>query len=299
MSGAEKVRDRDKRAPEFAPNDLEELLLKKINDILRDSNLETYCPNKLDILPPLIFVSFVPRSGSTYLAQLLARSTKFHYISNFLARFWLRPDIGFFLQAATGLADLQQPENESLISRYGVTSHPLDPHEFGFFWRQFITGDVNDFVSKPYDPVSVEKLRMSLNDIRACSSKPMFVKNGLAGYNVELIKHCFPEAKFIYVKRDIGQVAKSIYKARTDIFGSPSEWLSIRPANIAKLQALENPLDQIYGQIKAIDQHINSAFYTCEAEFLSVDYTNLVADPAAAINQIYSFAMQNKIVKHL
>jgi len=287
--------DRNKRNPIFAPNEYEESLLKALNNILNESKFESYLENNQRVeLPPIVFISFVPRSGSTYLAQLLARSSKFHYVSNFVARFWMCPNVGFFLQNVTGLADITNKE-EQFNSLYGVTSHPLDPHEFGFFWKQFITGRKNDYVYKPYDSSLVKNLRTILNNIRTCSNKPMFIKNGLAGYNVEYIRHCFPEAKFIHVKRDSGEVVRSIHKGRKEIFNDYSEWLSIKPKNIAELQVLNNPHDQILGQVESIDHHISSAFIETNADFIQIDYSDIVREPQEKVEEIYSFVMKSEV----
>ena len=288
---------RSKRTSKFAPNEFDELLLKEINNVLLDSKLETNDENnKNNKLPPLVFISFAPRSGTTYLAQLLARSSKFHYVSNFVARFWMCPHIGLFLQNVTGLTSISNID-EPFDSLYGVTSHPLDPHEFGFFWRQFITGGHSDYVSKPYDSDLVNNLRKLLNKFRAYSTKPMFIKNGLAGYNIDFIRHCFPEAKFIHVKRDLNEVVRSIYKGRKEVFNDFSEWLSIKPKNIADLQTLNDPKDQIRGQVESIDHHIHFTCVETKADFIQIDYSDIVSKPEDKVDEIYNFAMKSEHFK--
>jgi len=68
---------------------------------------------------PIVFIVGTPRSGSTLLPQVLARTAAFSHVSNFLARFWMAPYLGMLIQDGLqiGGSDTSRP----FVSQYGLT----------------------------------------------------------------------------------------------------------------------------------------------------------------------------------
>ncbi|MCL6415802.1 sulfotransferase [Aestuariirhabdus sp. Z084] len=286
------MNERKNRTASFAPSEFDEQYLKWINNALKNADFK----NSNEVvrsegpLSPLLFISFVPRSGSTYLAQLLARSGGFQFVSNFIARFWMVPEVGFFLQRQIGLDGLAPKATDVASSQFGVGDHPLDPHEFGFFWRRFIPEQETDYLSKPYDEKVVADLRKSINFLRAVNKKPLFFKNCLAGYNYEFIKHCFPDAKFIVLKREEEAVISSILAARLRLYGNESIWFSLKPKDFhAIINSGLNGRGEVESQVHSISKHLDGLLDEYSNDVFEIEYESIVSAPEEIIESVVSF----------
>jgi hypothetical protein len=283
------VSNRDNRNEQYKPDRGAEKFLLEVNNALAPFVDKGLVPEN-DKEAALVFICFAPRAGSTLLSQLLARSGKFSYISNFVARFWQAPEIGMYLQDLMGLDGTKPGVNDSLSSSFGVTTHPLDPHEFGFFWRRFIPEAQNDYVEEPYNEIVVRDLAASITRLRKHSDKPLFFKNSIAGYNYKFIKHCLPDAKFIVLTRDRVEIVRSIVKARKAVYGDEAEWLSLKPRSYDEIIAeAASPLEQVERQVDDIEKMLANLRCEFPGDTLTIDYQKVVESPTEVIEQIYSF----------
>lgn len=283
------MNNRDDRNEKYKPNIGAEKFLLEVNNALAPLVDKALVPEN-DKEAALVFICFAPRAGSTLLSQLLARSGKFSYISNFVARFWQAPEIGMYLQHLMEFDGIKPGVNDTLSSSFGVTTHPLDPHEFGFFWRRFIPGGQNDYVEEPYNEIALRDLVASITRLRRQSAKPLFFKNSIAGYNYKFIKHCLPDAKFIILTRDRVEVVRSIMRGRQAIYGNENEWLSLKPRSYDEIIAeAASPLEQVERQVDDIEKTLANIRYEFPEDTLTVDYRQIVESPTEIIEKIYSF----------
>lgn len=237
---------------------------------------------------PLLFISFVPRSGSTLLSQILANSGAFNYVSNFQARFWLAPYIGGMVEKSLFSRNEKRVELES---RYGLTDSLSAPSEFGYFWRYWLSIEEDKPQILSEDKITGEKaagFAKEMNAIRALSSMPVFFKKEWPGMNAGLLIKNLPNVKFIHLTRDPLLVAQSIYKARTDVFGSPDVWWAAKPSGYEKLKDMD-PFRQIAGQIRGIRDDIGVWEKQYPEHFLRLKYEETVTDLPGCVDRILAF----------
>ena len=124
---------------------LKNCLMKKLSNIISEdlSNIESKIYN-IEIKPtkPIVFIVGPLRSGTTLLYQILSATTKFMYINNILAPSWKFPVMAASIFKHNNL--LYDYRNFTQVSNFGVTEHPLDPHEFGYFWKRWLPISFND-----------------------------------------------------------------------------------------------------------------------------------------------------------
>jgi hypothetical protein len=121
----------------------------------------------------------------------------------------------------------------------------------------------------------VKQIRNEINAIINYFNKPVIFKNLNAGQRLRLIKKCFPDAKFIYIKRDPLYVAQSILKAKRKIGIKDNEFWSIMPPNVADLKKI-NGYEQIVKQIYFLQKQIEEDLQLFpEENILILDYKYL------------------------
>ena len=238
--------------------------------------------------PELVLLAYVPRSGSTLLSQLLASSGRFNYVSNFQARFWLAPYLGGMLERSISP---RVPQSISLSSRYGLTTTSSSPNEFSYFWKHWLQLDdsTTDTLSEQqWSHIDVEALRLELRLIGSLHAGPLMFKKEWLGMNAGHLLREFPTARVIHVRRKPLDVACSIYRARTEVYGSEDHWWAGRPSNFAELQGLAWP-DQIAGQIHGILQDIDQWQQPLADRIFTVDYETLVSSPESTLQEVCSW----------
>lgn len=273
------------RVGSFAPDDGFEALLAEANRawapleaaLIRDAPPPTH---------PLLVICYPPRSGSTLLGQLLARSGAFHYVTNFMARFWEAPYLAGLLEKRLGLRQAGLPAE--VTSRYGVTESPLDPHEFGFFWNHWLTfQDGSHRID--LDRMTPEKtagLRQELRAIRALYDQPCFLKSDLVGLNPGFFhRHC-EQVMFVVLRRERPYIAQSIYQARLDLYGRPDVYWSTRPSNGVHRRTDLSPAEQIALQVQGIYDDICHDLEAAGAAWIEVQYERLCEQPQHEVERL-------------
>ncbi|NQV53848.1 MAG: sulfotransferase [Flavobacteriales bacterium] len=245
----------------------------------------------LDVSEPArhapVFIVGAPRSGSTMFYQILANELDVLYISNFVHVF------SSWLNTAFGLENkwLRKKKRYPLTSSYGGTFSAGwgAPSECGVFWykhmpqeKHFLTGEDLSLDAQMF-------FRRSVRIPMSTYGKPFLFKNMNAGQRIDYLKRVFPEAKFIFIKRDVLAMAQSILKARKDIYGSAHTWWSIKPKEFQEL-AEKEPFAQIIGQIFYIEKQILKDFSSLEEkDRMVLSYEALCADPNAMISKVSDF----------
>jgi len=267
-------------------NNLQEIERKLISEIPKSDN-------------KIIIFCYPPRSGSTFLSQLLAQTGEFNYISNFIARFWKSPYFAGLLEKKLSMRNFNFVSTQN---DYGVTNSFMEPHEFGFFINLFFPKLSDSDLIKLND-ITDSKRTYFNNEIQALLSlydKPLFLKHGLLGLNVELLHHIFKDqVKFIVIKRNPIFIAQSIYKARQDIYGKTETYLSTRPSNYQQIKDMP-VVEQISNQIKGIYNDIYEGINKSKVDFIEISYEELCRNPVHEINKIMKFSLiKNAEIKNI
>ncbi len=273
-----------KRRKQYQPNiKLEEILLR-MNRLLAPLERE-----EVHKLPkshlPVLFLCYAPRSGSTILSQLLARTGCFNYVSNFLARYWLAPYVGGLLERELKLR--RDYGNISLESEFGVTKAFMDPHEFGFFWNQWLpVKNLTVLTLQELKKIDIKSLQREINALKALSDKPFFFKSGIAGMNAGFLAKNIPHSRFIVIKRKYPYIAQSLYQSRQKFYGSEKHWWSIKPTRYKTLYK-KDVYDQISGQVVEIYRDIEQQLKG--RAHMTFWYEDICAHPHRILRNIFDF----------
>lgn len=220
-----------------------------------------------------IFIIGAPRTGSTILYQTLTNQLDVLYVDNLVCRFDKNFFFGFWLCNKL----FKQKAHNCFKSNHGDTSkcgfHA--PSECGSFWYRWLPMD-RHFID--YDDITddmVKEIREEITAITNYFDKPLVFKNLNAGQRLRLLKKCFPEAKFIFIKREPIFTAQSILKAKRKVNIADNEFWSVMPKNYKQLERL-NSYEQIIKQIYYIEKQIldDSALFAKD-NFLNIDYRDL------------------------
>lgn len=269
----------------FAPDEGFEALLAEANRAW--APLEATLIHEVPLpTHPLVIICYPPRSGSTLLGQLLARSGAFHYVTNFMARFWEAPYLAGLLEKRLGLR--QTPFPAAVTSRYGVTQAPTDPHEFGFFWNHWLTfkADTHRIDPAAMTPEKTNGLRQELRAIRSLYDQPCFLKSDLVGLNPGFFHRLCEQVVFVVLRRELRYVAQSIYQARLDLYGRPDVYWSTRPSNGVHRRRDLPPAEQIALQLQGIYDDLYHDLEVTGAAFLEVQYERLCEQPEHEIERL-------------
>lgn len=169
------------------------------------------------VKPRLVLILGSPRSGSTMLHQLMARSGSFNYVSNCEYLFYWSP-ARVSVTAARIMRDLKiiSSKRITLESRYGSTPALSDPHECGRLYRRFINSWNTSAPIKKDDP-GINKLATYLDKRLLATSKPLLLKNLYLAEILSELCTCGLDPVVIHIVRGKENNGKSLYKASYDI----------------------------------------------------------------------------------
>lgn len=232
---------------------------------------------------PAIFILGSPRTGSTFLYQLMVNAFKLPFIDNLTNDFFPEtPIVGLVLGAA-----LRKDEPVSLVSRFGKVSGLLQPSEGSrvmIHW--FGGGHPSQLVSKRILPGREEHLRATLLGCDAMLGGPLMIKNAWNCFRAAWIADTFPSAAFVWIRRDIREAAKSDLLARYLVQGDATKWNSATPANFEVL-AMRPPAEQVVeNQFEFGEAVAATRDSVASGRFVEVWYEDLLADPYRELTRI-------------
>lgn len=238
---------------------------------------------------PVIFIVGCPRTGTTLLSQLLAMTTAFGYVSNFMARFWLAPQVGARLARPFGLDRLT---TSNLASTGGRTNGHAEPHEFGYFWDRWFAYRGSSQVAE-HDLAAIDRnaFRRSIASLEAGVGRPVFFKNqNKTSFQIRFLAETLPTAKFIFVRRDPRFQVQSVLRMREKLNGDPARWWSTRPPEVDSLLNL-SPTEQVVAQTRLITAFIEAALGDLpDSRWLELWYENLCDHTATEIERCLALA---------
>jgi hypothetical protein len=239
---------------------------------------------------PVVFLVGLPRSGSTLLSQLLARSGALGYVSNFVARFWKAPYVGALIERGVAARKLYERLGDDVAAyrfRFGVTPGWSGPHEFGYFWsRWFPFENTHKLGERELAGVDGDGLSRSVASLEEAYRKPMFFKFLANTLHIPFLAKLFPRSLFVATRRDLFYNAQSLVLSRKELYGSPDAWFSTRPEGYQELRLLEWP-DQVAGQVASIHEEMETALRALPSDRkVDVSYDELCARPRLQVERI-------------
>ncbi len=284
--------DGARKTPSYQPDRLVQDALWDVNANLRLLERERAEELGNQAVPPILLIGYAPRSGSTLLSQLLARSGCWNYVSNFQARFWLAPYHGALLERSIAPRDIS---DIPLNSNYGLTPSSSSPSEFSYFWEHWLNLSSADRPHQPHaldhdqwQAVDHAALRRQFTLLGSLGTAPWFFKKDWLLLNAQQLLTEFPTAKFLHIRRNVLDVACSIWQARCTVLGSPDNWWAARPERIEELAKLSWP-DQIAGQIAELRFAASQLEDRFPGRVLTVDYETLTLNVHRTIRQVNDF----------
>ena len=236
-----------------------------------------------------LFIIGAPRTGSTILYQSLTNLYDVLYIDNFGCKFHRNFFFGLWLSNKI-YAD--QPHN-NYDSEHGDTSmHGMHtPSECGQFWYRWLPKE-HHFID--YDEIADEMIKQIKKEVSAVINyfdKPILIKNLNVGQRLRLIWKCFPNAKFLYIKRDPFFVVQSILKARSQKNIPHNQIWSIKPPNYKSLLSLDE-VSMVTAQVYYLERQIEkdlSLFdkknvFTFNYESMTTNFTDFLSNLEQRLN---------------
>jgi len=187
--------------------------LSHINEGLE--GLEQEYVNQVQAEPewPIVLISFLPRSGSTLLYQLLAKTGNFNYISNFQSRFWRSPCVGRLIENSISPRLYSEIQ---LSSDFGNTKGFSSPHEFNYFWEEHLGIDGNnnsEIKTAEFTKKKQEEFRKEIIGLLSQEAKPLLFKREYLILNLSILKNVFPNVRIINLERNFDDIISSQMKA--------------------------------------------------------------------------------------
>ena len=266
------------------------LRLSKFISIWEKRKIEKYSKQPLKHQP--VFIIGAPRTGSTILYQMLTNQLDVLYVDNLTCIFRKNFFYGFWLSNKL----FRQKAHNNFKSYHGnTTQYGLRaPGECGGYWYKWLSKD-HHFID--YDEINdkmVNEIRQEITAVINYFDKPIIFKNLNAGQRIRLLSQCFPDAKFIFIQRDVLMTAQSILMSKRKLGISENEFWSIKPKNAKQLTNLSSTnqiIQQIYYLEKQIveDQHLVK-----QNNFRKINYEELSSNPSIKDIKKFVGAMPRK-----
>ncbi|WP_164084626.1 sulfotransferase [Alteromonas flava] len=237
-----------------------------------------------DSYPPIIIVS-PPRSGSTFLNQLLSVKLNLGYTSNLLAAFHQKPALGAALQRkmlGNRIASLQ-----CFSSDFGTTKLVEEPHEFGYFWSRHLS-----FSDTYHEPASSSELaeidwcnlKKELDSMSRVFQVPMVLKCSIAVFLLPALLQNL-NALVLWIDRAKEDNCRSILTAREERLGSVNNWWSIRPRGFESTLQY-SPEKQVDWQFERMYSALASAHAEQPDAVMKIEFDALVSNPDTILSAI-------------
>ena len=271
------------RIGKYVLNKAELNFLFDFNNYIEPFDLNLYDDVDEDL--PIIWIVGLPRTGTTLITELMCNCLDVGYINNLIARFWKAPLTGIKLSKMI----LGESRIIDYTSDYGKSNRITGPHEFSYFWQKWLR--VDNFAN--YKPESASEsidwnsLRQLINNMSSLFQKPMVFKGmEFIAFHCENFRRYFPKSLFIYIERDVMDVACSIAQARLDYYGSLDTWWSAYPLEYPELVDLSYG-DQIAGQVYYLSRCYEGILENIsDDQFIRITYEKLCEQPQKFLDDV-------------
>lgn len=228
-----------------------------------------------------VFILGAPRTGSTILYQVMAAHFGLPYIANITNDYFAEtPIVGLAIQKAV-------PVILTWESCFGKTNGAFQPSEgSAVMTGWFGGGHPSQKVSARFLGASEIHFKSTLAAVGGLFGRQLLIKNAWNCFRVACLASAIPDARFVWIRRDISIAAMSDLEARYVTNGSAHAWNSATPANVETLKQLPPT-----GQVVENQFEFNKAIYEglnryAKGHFAEIWYEDFVAEPQHAINFI-------------
>ena len=271
------------RKQEHYKDESQENYLLGLNKVLQEKETGEYLDLEED--HPSIFVFGLPRSGTTFMTQLIVHSFDIGYINNFMARFWLAPVAGIKLSNI-----IYSNETEAYFdSNYATTKNISDIHEFGYFWRNWLMKDTIPDILRSKENESIidwAGLKKCILNIHNAFGKGWICKNIFGAYHLEKLTQLLNKSLIVYIERDPLDNAISILDARKKFYSDINLWWSTIPYEYEELKDLPT-MEQIAGQVHYLRRYYDMELSKLpDNRYLRIDYKDATTDPLNTVEKI-------------
>lgn len=235
-----------------------------------------------------VFILGAPRTGSTFLYQLVTNLCQVTYLDNLTHLYYRTPLLGLH-KSYKRYANTPHNNYSSVAgatNRQGMHA----PSECGPFWHNWVNPSICYVDDKELNSIDLESFKKTINAALNRYAKPLVFKNLNVAQRLHLLKATVPESKFIVIKRDPLFTAQSIYRIRQQLGIPDMDWWSVKPRNYKDLAGLE-VIPRIVQQVHAIENQIDSdlAQLFNPEQIYRVTYTNVCTDPVGTCDRIRTF----------
>lgn len=236
-----------------------------------------------------VFILGLPRSGTTMLSQFIFKNTNCKCINNFIARFWGTPLVGAYISKLT----IKKIIGDNIESFFGQTKGLNEPHEFSKFWHKMMGWSFStegELIKKK--PVLWNQIYEKITNLNRILESPMVWKPlELITDDIEKFTEVFKKSLFIFIDRDVNEIAISILSARNKQNNPEKFWGSI-PRNINfKRLIKKNKIDQIIDQIIFLRKHYSEIIQKIPRKrLLLTSYEELCSNPNYLLGELESLS---------
>jgi hypothetical protein len=235
-----------------------------------------------------VFIMGAPRTGSTLTYQAVCSRFGLPYVANVTNDcFATTPIVGLALQKAI-------PVEIVFDSRFGKTDGPFQPSEgSGLMVNWFGAGDPPASKASIIRTGLEEHFLLTLQAAAVLFAAPLVIKNAWNCFRVPCLARLLPKARFIWIRREIGDAAKSDLDARYKTKGDPGVWNSALPPNIDELRKLAPPLQVVENQYAFSDALRGSLRSLPRDRWMEIWYEDFQLDPEGVLSRIGIFLNQS------
>lgn len=226
-----------------------------------------------------VFIIGAPRTGSTVLYQAITNQLDTLYFDNLVCKLYRNIFFGIWL---SNKLFKNKAHNCSHAIHGNTSSCGLRaPSECGQFWYRWLPTNKHFIDNTDISKEAIKEIRNEISAPLSYFNKPMIFKNLNNGQRLRFLSKCFPEAKFIFIKRDPLYTAQSIIRAKRELNIDDNEFWSVMPRNVESLREIDG-FSQVIQQIFFIEKQIEKDRHLFPKEsFLDINYSEM-----ADINEV-------------
>ena len=264
------------------------LMVHPIDRLLKTQELAMLDKAPSSTSLPVILVIGPPRSGSTFIYQVLAKTLPVSYLNNFGALFSNAP-----LAASKFFHHFFPNPLPSLRSYYGNTEKFSDPNDGFSLWNRWLGHD--RYAPKREVPQHLkEEMNHFFHAWTTTFKKPFINKNNRNTTCVDTLASSLDSAYFVFVKRDPVFVAQSLLLAREEIQGDRKIGWGLGCHQVAPRHEPDAELHHVAEQVAWIYSKLEQQMQAIPSNrLILVDYESFCHDPNPVVLDIYERIWNN------
>lgn len=233
-----------------------------------------------------IFIIASPRTGSTFLYQILCKYANVAYFSNASTCLSETPLLSWLL--ADRIVELARKRIEC-VNKYGVSKGTVGPSEASEIFRNWFP-HVHPSQTKSnnfFSTVAMQNMQQVVGVIQYVGGKPLLTKNAWNCFRLNALLKAFPDSKFIYLQRDIVDSSYSTLQARKKKGAPETVWNSASPANLAEIKKLPYYMQVVEQQVQT--NRVVQNFFDSYYSVFRLKYEDFLQRPAEILGDMLQF----------